>query len=85
MQVKTQLDEIQNYLTDASFMPGGTAERLFLPESADEVAEILREANAAGVPVTIAGARTGKDGGAITIGGYVVVMERVNKIVGIDK
>ncbi len=85
MQVKTQLDEIQNYLTDASFMPGGTAERLFLPESADEVAEILREANAAGVPVTIAGARTGTVGGAIPFGGYVVSMERLNKIVAIDK
>lgn len=85
MQVKTQVDEIQNYLTDASFMPGGTAERLFLPETADEVAAILRDANAAGVPVTIAGARTGTVGGAIPFGGYVVSMERLNRIVSIDK
>ena len=85
MQVKTQLHEIQNYMTDASFMPGGTAERLLFPETADEVAYILREANAAGVPVTIAGARTGTVGGAIPFGGYVVSMERLNKIVSIDK
>ncbi|MBK9216407.1 MAG: FAD-binding oxidoreductase [Chloracidobacterium sp.] len=85
MQTKTQPDEIQNYLSDASFIQGGTAERLFLPESAVEVADILREANAAGVPVTIAGARTGTVGGAIPFGGYVVSMERLNKIVSIDK
>ncbi len=85
MQVKAQFDEIQTYLTDASFMSGGTAERLFLPETADEVADILREANAAGVPVTIAGARTGTVGGAIPFGGYVLSMERLNRIVSIDK
>ena len=45
MQVKTQLDDLQNYLTDASNMPGGHADKLFLPESADEVAAILRDAN----------------------------------------
>jgi hypothetical protein len=28
MQVKTQLDELQNYLTDASNMAGGHAERI---------------------------------------------------------
>ena len=45
MQVKTQIDDIQNYLTDASNMPGGHAEKLFVPETADEITEILREAN----------------------------------------
>lgn len=53
MQVKTQQDDLQNYLTDASNMPGGHAERLFVPERPEEVAEILREANAEGTPVTI--------------------------------
>lgn len=80
MQVKTQPEDFQDYLTDASNMPGGNAERVFLPESEDEIAEILREANAAGIPVTIAGARTGTVGGAIPFGGYVVSMERFNKI-----
>ena len=85
MQVKTQLDELQNYLTDASFLPGAWADKLFLPESADEVAEILKEANEKGVQVTISGARTGTVGGAIPFGGYVVSMERLNKIKSIDK
>ena len=85
MQVKTQLEDIQNYLTDSSNMPGGNAERLFIPESADEIAAILKDANEQGIAVTISGARTGTVGGAIPFGGYVVSLERLNKIKSIDK
>ncbi len=85
MQVKTQLEDLQNYLTDASNMQGGNAERLFIPETAGEVADILREANEQGIAVTVSGARTGTVGGAIPFGGYVVSLERLNKIVEIDK
>ncbi len=85
MQVKTAPDEIQGYLIDASNMPGGHAEKLFVPETADEVAEILRSANAKSIPVTISGARTGTVGGAIPFGGYVLSLERFNKIRSIDK
>jgi len=65
MQVKTKPEELQNYLIDASNMQGGHAERLFIPESAAEISEILREANEKKIPVTISGARTGTVGGAI--------------------
>ena len=85
MQVKTQLEDLQDYLTDASNMSGGHAEKLFVPESEDEVAEILREANENRIPVTISGARTGTVGGAIPFGGYVISLERLNKIKSIDK
>ena len=85
MQTKTAPEEIQNYLTDASNMQGGRAEKLFVPENAEEIAEILREANASGTPVTISGARTGTVGGAVPFGGYVISMERMNKIKSIDR
>lgn len=85
MQVKTQLDDLQNYLIDASNMPGGNAERLFVPETAEEIAEVLREANENGIAVTISGARTGTVGGAVPFGGYIVSLERLNKIKSIDK
>ena len=85
MQVKTQIDDLQNYLTDASNMQGGHADKLFIPESADEIAQILRDANERKIPVTISGARTGTVGGAIPFGGYVISMERMNKIIEIDK
>jgi len=80
VQVKTQLDDLQNYLTDASNMQGGYAAKLFIPESAEEIATILREANESGTPVTISGARTGTVGGAIPFGGVVVSLERFNSI-----
>jgi len=85
MQVKTQLEDLQNYLTDASNMPGGHAEKLFVPETEDEIAEILREANERRIPVTISGARTGTVGGAVPFGGYVISLERLNRIKSIEK
>jgi D-lactate dehydrogenase (cytochrome) len=85
MQVKTDRDQLLDYLTDASNMAGGHAEKLFIPETAGEVSDVVREANERGVPVTISGARTGTVGGAIPFGGYVVSMERLNGIVELDR
>lgn len=85
MQVKTQIDELQNYLTDASNMQGGHAEKLFVPSSIDELSAVLRESSATKTPVTISGARTGTVGGAIPFGGYVVSLEKLNQIKEISK
>ncbi|MBK7705268.1 MAG: FAD-binding oxidoreductase [Acidobacteria bacterium] len=85
MQVKTAEDGIEDYLIDASNMPGGHAERVFVPDTADEIAETLREANEKGIGVTVSGARTGTVGGAVPFGGWVISMERLNKIVEINK
>lgn len=85
MKMKTRPDELFDYLTDASNMAGGHAERVLLPETADDVVAALRDANEAGMRITIAGARTGTVGGAIPFGGVVISMERMNRIVSIDK
>lgn len=85
MQTKTQLEDLQNYLTDASNIPGGHAEKLFVPDNEDEIAEILREANEQKIPTTISGARTGTVGGAVPFGGWVISLEKLNKIKSIDK
>src|SRR4051794_39791287 len=85
MVTKTQPDDLQNYLTDASNIRGGYAEKLFIPESAEEIQQIVKEANNAGIPVTVSGARTGTVGGAVPFGGYVISMERLNKIKSIDR
>lgn len=85
MLIKDQVEDLQSYLTDASNMRGGHAEKLFIPETVEEIQQILREAYAAGMPVTVSGARTGTVGGAVPFGGYVISMERLNRIKSIDK
>jgi D-lactate dehydrogenase (cytochrome) len=85
MLTKSQPEDLQNYLTDASNMSGGHAEKLFIPESTEEIQQILKEANEAGIAVTVSGARTGTVGGAVPFGGYVISMERLNKIKSIDR
>ncbi len=85
MQVKTQVDDLQNYLTDASNMSGGHADKMLIPESVDEVADILRDASEKRIAVTVSGARTGTVGGAIPFGGFVLSLERFNNIKNLDK
>lgn len=85
MLVKTNSDELQNYLVDASNLQGGSAEKLFIPETTEEIAEILREANEQKIPVTVSGARTGLVGGAIPFGGYLVSLEKLNKLISLEK
>jgi D-lactate dehydrogenase (cytochrome) len=80
MQVKTQIDELQNYLTDASNLQGGHADKLFIPQTTAEIAEIINEANEKNVSVTVSGARTGLVGGCVPFGGYLVSLEKFNQI-----
>ncbi len=53
---------------------------LYLPETPQEISEILAEANNNKIPVTVSGARTGTVGGAVPFGGIVISMERFNEI-----
>lgn len=78
-------EDFQDYQIDASNLPGGYAEKLFIPETAEEVAEILYEANENNIPVTVCGARTGLVGGCIPFGGYLVSLERFKEIKSIEK
>jgi D-lactate dehydrogenase (cytochrome) len=80
MQVKTQFDELQDYLIDASNLKGGNAQKLFIPETKEEISEILKEANEKSIAVTISGARTGTVGGAIPFEGFVISLEKFKKL-----
>jgi FAD/FMN-containing dehydrogenase len=68
-----------SFLEDASNLRGH-ADRLFTPAGEAELSGILREANACGTGVTIAGAGTGVTGGRVPFGGWVVSMERFNRL-----
>lgn len=80
MLTKTNPDEIQSFLSDASHMRDGHAERVVFPENAEEVAEVLRAATVAETPVTISGAGTGTVGGRIPFDGVVLATDKLKQI-----
>lgn len=80
MLIKTQPDEIQGYLSDASYVRGGHADRVVFPETAEEVAEVLAEATRTCTPVTVSGAGTGTVAGRVPFGGIVIATDRLNHI-----
>ena len=80
MQTKVNPDEIESFLTDASFIRAGHADRVVIPETIDEISEILSSANRDRVPVTISGAGTGTVGGRVAFGGIVLATDKLNHI-----
>src|ERR1043166_1475438 len=80
MIVKSEQDEIQSFLADASNMKGGRASRVPVPASPEEVAETLERATRERTPVSAAGAGTGIVGGRVPFGGVVLSTERLNRI-----
>ncbi len=73
-------EEIESYLSDASFIRDGYADRVVLPESVEEVSQILAAANRDRVPVTVSGAGTGTVGGRVAFGGIVLATDKLNRI-----
>ena len=80
MLTKSQPDEIQGFLSDASYVQGGHATRVVFPDNADEVAEILAQASVEKTPVTVSGAGTGTVAGRVPFGGIVLATDRLNRI-----
>ena len=80
MQTKTNPDEIESFLSDASFIREGHADRVVLPETIEEISDILANANLERVPVTVSGAGTGTVGGRVAFGGIVLATDRLNHI-----
>src|SRR5215217_6880878 len=80
MQTKINSDEIQSYLSDASFIRDGHADRVVIPDSIDEISEILTTANRNLTAVTVSGAGTGTVGGRVAFGGIVLATDKLNHI-----
>jgi glycolate oxidase len=61
-------------------------EAVVRPDSAEQIAEILRLANRERIPVTPRGAGSGLSGGAVPLhGGIVLLMDRMNHILEVDR
>src|SRR6185436_16575886 len=80
MLTKTQPDEIQDYLSDASYLRGGNAARLVFPENIEEVASLLADATSTKTPVTVSGAGTGTVAGRVPFGGAVIATDKLNRM-----
>ena len=66
-------------ISDASGFEG-SAERVIVPETEEQVCEILAEAVRTETPVTILGSRTGLTGSCVPQGGWAVSLERFRKL-----
>src|SRR6476661_7594200 len=84
MLTKSQPDEIQDYLSDASHVHGGFASSVVFPDSPAEVAQALRDATRSQTAVTISGAGTGTVAGRVPFGGTVIATDRLNSIKSIE-
>jgi D-lactate dehydrogenase (cytochrome) len=80
MLIKSDPDEIQSFLVDASNMRGGHAARVVFPQSTEEVCEVLARATRERTPLTVSGAGTGVVGGRVPFGGTVLATDRLNRI-----
>jgi len=84
MITKTEQNEIQDYLKDASNTKG-YCEAVVYPESTEDVVSILKRANTEKIKVTVCGNRTGLSGGSVPNGGIVLSTEKMNKILEINE
>ena len=71
------------YLTDESRLPGGVADELVFVYSEKQIVETLRRASFSGISITVSSGRTGIVGGAVPSGGIVMVMENMNRFLGV--
>lgn len=83
MIIKTDQNEIQNFLADSSNFKGN-CDAVYFPENEKEIQSIVIEANKNNTPVTVAGNGTGLTGARVPKGGIVISTERLNKIIEIN-
>jgi FAD/FMN-containing dehydrogenase len=70
---------LDSYLSDVSGLTGH-AEQVFVPASERELLEIVGRASRDRVPITISGAGTGVTGGRVPQGGWVISLEKFQRL-----
>ncbi|MBN9386357.1 MAG: FAD-binding protein [Chitinophagaceae bacterium] len=84
--VYTEKEQLYAYETDHTLRMRCPFEVLVKPSSPDQIAAILSECSRYRIPVTPRGGGSGVTGGALPVGGGVVLsLERLNKIISIDE
>ncbi|HTY13334.1 MAG TPA: FAD-binding oxidoreductase [Candidatus Omnitrophota bacterium] len=84
MLKKTDQSAILSYLEDSSNLKGGHADGLLLPVNEAEIKDAIKECSAKGIRLTVSGGTTGTTGGCIPFGGWLLGMEKLERIIDID-
>ena len=84
MIVKKNQDEFQNCLSDSSNYQG-TAEAVYLPESEEEIIELVKKFNTDRIRITVSGNGTGLTGARVPEGGVVLSTEKMDKIIELNE
>ena len=77
MLIKTDINQFQSYLEDASLYGGGFAEKIYFPESTLDVRIALQEVLREKQTITISGAGTGLVGGRVSHQGCILSLEKI--------
>ncbi|MEO8230979.1 MAG: FAD-binding oxidoreductase [Ignavibacteriota bacterium] len=83
MIIKTNPDEFENFVVDASNFKGN-CEAVYFPENGDDIVSVIKDANANKTKVTIAGNGTGLTGARVPQNGIVIATDKLNKILEIN-
>ena len=83
MIVKADKSQFENYLSDAANI-NGDCDKVYFPETKEDVIQIFKEANNKNEKVTISASRTGLTGGSIPENGALISTEKLNKILSVD-
>ena len=84
MKIHKMEEKYRQFTSDESRFTG-YCDSISFPETEDEVAEILAQMAAWQVPVTLQGGLTGVAGGAVPLGGHVINMSRMTKVLHYEK
>ncbi len=79
---KTDASTFESYLRDASNY-SGHCDAVYLPESVNEIAALLQDAQNMGTMVTVSGNGTGLTGGRVPEGGAVLALDKLNVVISI--
>ena len=84
-QILTADEDLDVYSFDGTAMLRQRPQCVVLPETAEEVSQVLALANAKKVPVVTRGSGTGLAGGSVPVDGCIVLcLVRLNRIVELD-
>lgn len=83
MIIKTDKEIIASYLRDESGLLGAHCDKVVIPESYQEVSDVLKQASFDKTPIYLSGAGTGVTGGRLPFGGVVISLEKLDRILDV--